>query len=197
MTVLAKTPATPAQLLGAASAILPRAPALLAAADWCWETAGGASMWGWNAGNLTCGAAPPGTPCGSNPLVTSGLSFSAFPTLDAGAAAYVWFLQKHGASAALLTGDLATFSVALQRIGYAGSDMQASGYEAGLGAWIPKLQAIVLPPATPPGGIGITFGQGVLLGVAGVTGLFVGTWAAEGFKRPKLGRAGWLPRRVR
>jgi hypothetical protein len=198
VTVLAKTPATLTQLLAAASALLPRSAALLAAADWCWETAGGASLFGENPGNLTCGVAPPGTACGSNPLVTSGLSFSAFPSLDAGAYAYVWFLQKHGAYAALLTGDLDTFSSALQRIGYAGSDMQASGYSAGMGAWLPKLQAVVLPPpAAAPGIGGITFGQGVALGAAAIGGLFVGQWASEGFKRPKLGRAGLWPRRVR
>jgi hypothetical protein len=44
---------------------------------------------------------------------------------------------------------------------------------------------------------GITFGQGAAIGAAAITAAFLGTWAAEGFQRPKLGRAGWLPRRAR
>lgn len=150
-------------------------------------------MFGWDPGNLTCGAAPPGTVCGSNPLVTSGLSFASFPSLDAGAAAYVAFLKKHGAYNDLLSGDLNTFSAALARIGYAGSAMPASGYSAGMGAWLPKLETVVLPPPSS----GITFNQGVLLGAMGITGIFLGSWAAEGFRRPKMGRANWLPRLAR
>ena len=194
MSVLPKTPATLTELLAAASAILPRPAALLAAADWCWETKGGASLYANNGGNLTCGAVP-GASCGSNPLVTSGLSFASFPSLDAGAAAYVAFLKKHGAYNDLLTGNLDTFSAALARIGYAGSAMPASGYSAGMGAWLPKLEAVVLPP--PSSIAGITFNQGVLLGAMGITGIFLGSWAADGFRRPKMGRANWLPRLAR
>jgi len=142
-------------------------------------------MYGWNPGNLTCGAVPGGSACGSNPLVTSGLSFALFPGLLQGAEAYVAFLQKHGAYSDLLSGDVGTFAQALQRIGYAGADMQADGYAGGMNAWLPKLRAVaVIPPASSGGGI--TIDQGIALGVAGIVGLFVGSWAAEGFKRPKV-----------
>jgi len=49
----------------------------------------------------------------------------------------------------------------------------------------------------PIASVGISFGEGVALGAAGIAGLFFGQWASQGFKRPKLGRAGWFPRRVR
>lgn len=180
MAALPKTPATLAQLLGAASAVLPRPAALLAAADWCWETAGGASLYGQNPGNLTCGAVPRGTvQCGNNPLVTSGLSFAIFPSLAAGAAAYVAFLKGRGQLPALQSGDLPTFSAALAKIGYAGSDTTVTSYESGMNAWLPKLKAVVLPPA----GSSSTLNQVAVIGAAAIGAAFFGRWAAEGFRR--------------
>jgi hypothetical protein len=46
-------------------------------------------------------------------------------------------------------------------------------------------------------GSGITFSEIIALGAAGVTAIFLGQWAADGFRRPKMGRANFWPRRAR
>ena len=147
MVTLPHTPATPTDLLAAALAQLPRPAALLAASQWCVETAGGRSMYGWNCGNLTCGAAP-SYPCGNNPLVTSSqLHFSNFTDLNQGVTAYLAFLKSRGAMPALLSGDLQTFADKLSALGYAGP-MAASQYVSSFSPWLAKLSA--LPPPPPP-----------------------------------------------
>jgi hypothetical protein len=180
--VMPHTPVSLGALVGAAAGRLPRPAANLAAAHWALETAGGASCYAFNIGNLTCGAAP-SAPCGLNPLVTSpGLQFAMFDGLFGGADAYLTFIKAHGGYDQLLAANLQGFAQALASMGYAGAGMPASTYAAQLSGWLPKTQAAVIPPT--PSGIGV--GTVATVVAVGVVGVFFGTWAAEGFKRPKI-----------
>jgi hypothetical protein len=180
--VLDHTPHTIEEFVYAATEVLPtRKAADLAAAHWCVETAAGVSCYGQNPGNLTCGAAP-NFPCGRNPLVTSPIYFAEFVYLQQGAKAYVDFIQAHGGYQALYNGDLAGYSQALSNMGYAGP-MAASVYQSQIGAYLPQTQAVVIAPATSGPSIVGALAWAAALGVGG---LFLGSWAAEGFKRPKI-----------
>ena len=193
MTTLPLTAATLPQLLSAARAALPARAAPIAAAHWSFETLGGQRMYGWNPGALTCKTVP--GPCADNPLVTSGLTFVSFATLSDGAAGYVRYLQgKSGGVAyqALLTGEVASFAQALQAVGYSG-DLPASGYQSGIDAWLPKLQALPVVPPSPLRALG--WGTAATWVAAGILGTFVGTWAAEGWDRTWPGWKSHPPRR--
>jgi len=168
MNVAPHTPVAPADLLSAALGLgLSRDAAVLAASHWCVETAGGASMYGDNPGNLTCGASP-GAACGKNPLVTASLVFAMYGSLADGATAYTAFLQSRGALASLQSGDLGTFSAKLSAIGYAGAGVPASTYASQIGAWQAKLAPMQVSP--PVASSSSTTTAAVLL-AAGVAGL--------------------------
>lgn len=174
------TPVSLGQLVGTAAARLTRPAANLAAAHWAVETAGGASCYAFNVGNLTCGAAPQAD-CGLNPLVTSPLQFAMFSGLFGGADAYFTFIKAHGGYDQLAAANLQGFAQALASMGYAGAGMAASTYAAQLSGWLPKTQAVVVPPVGPSNA-----GAVVTVIAVGVVGAFLGTWAADGFKRPKI-----------
>jgi len=183
--VLPHTPHTISDFVQSASEVLPnRKAANVAAAHWCLETAAGQSCYGDNPGNLTCGAAP-SYPCGKHPLVTSpGLVFADFVYLTQGAKAYVDFISAHGGYQALYNGDVNAYAQALANMGYAGSGVDAATYAAQINSYMPQTSAVVLAP-TPAGGAPYAIAPLAAVGV-GVLGLFLGSWAADGFKRPKI-----------
>jgi hypothetical protein len=104
------------------------------------ETAGWAGLWNWNVGNITT--------AGPNYVIQPGvaLHFAAYPTLAAGAKAFVDLLRApmySGAIALAEVGDLAGFVAALKKGGYAGNADYVA-YEAGIARWMATLTGISL-----------------------------------------------------
>jgi hypothetical protein len=134
-----------------------------------YETAGWqGGLWNWNFGNITT----------SSPnyvlLPGNSLHFAAYPSMAAGAKAFIDYLRSHGLLN--VSSNLAAFVDRLEKIPYAGTPCTSPGvppkcqdysaYQAGIALWQSRLIDVV--PATPISSRAVAIGA-----VGGAAGLAV------------------------
>ena len=131
-----RTPTTSADVMAALrDAGAPEAAVKMVAAQSAFETAGWTGLWNWNLGNII-------QPDTSKPYVMQPgnvLPFRSYPSLAAGAKAYVDLLTRKGIIQYASSGDLTGYVQALRAAGYAGPDANYDAYQNGMQAWLTRL----------------------------------------------------------
>jgi hypothetical protein len=148
-------------------------------AQWAVETANGAQMYGWNAGNITH---VPGDGYDYN---VRGLEFRVYRNLLAGCMDMLRWLQKHGALARADAGDLQGYVAALEAGCYVGCGWGGyPSYEAGIANYMKRFTGLVPVGYAQP----MQAGTAIAFGIA-IIGLGVGT-ALVLHEGPFRGRGG-------